>query len=590
MRFPKGPKRMGRGLFPWDALTTSKLSGTRGDYECNRDFSPIMLFRVSRNPGWYDSVSTRRRGDRGPDSGELMKLRPFVSLAVALFAFLMPRILFGYSGIAMWISFTLAGCWTVILIGGLYKFKKRGLWLLTAHRLHFFGRSLCYWSFKRAPTTLKPVPRGSECNGDVSPTSAMLDTACHPCQYRPLGVPPMPLFMRITVLLGLSIALYGQTGASVPSSNVVSVVDAKCSSGFSSLQLDRAGNPVIGYSAYCQNSSNQALKVAHCGNHTCSAGNSIYVLDSGSSHGNFPTDAALLVGANGNPVVSYFYGNLESPSGDLRVAFCGTSTCSSGNSIITADANGTTGIGSSLVLDGSGNPVVSYVSLTSGLRLLHCSDATCASNTSTTVDSGSILGVTTSLALDSSGNPVIAYEATANSQQVVSIAHCSNTDCSGTITFVTLDTLGGLGWYTGPSLRLDSTGNPVVSYFTQGFSEQYAHLKVAHCEKADCSANNSIIAIDDDTSAPYGHSLVLDRSGDPVLSYSSGSTRLLTIAHCGDANCASGNTFAHGDPNPTGPSAALDSQNRPVISYAASKSASSAAQLRVLHCATITCQ
>ena len=125
----------------------------------------------------------------------------------------------------------------------------------------------------------------------------------------------MPLFLRVTTLLGLSIALYGQTGTSLPSGNIVTVVDTKCSSGFSSLQLDRAGNPVIAYSAYCQNSSNQALKAAHCGNRTCSAGNSISVLDSGSSHGNFPTYAALMVGATGNPVVSYFYGNLESPSG-----------------------------------------------------------------------------------------------------------------------------------------------------------------------------------------------------------------------------------------------------------------------------------
>jgi hypothetical protein len=59
-----------------------------------------------------------------------MKPRLVVSLAVALVAFLMPRILFVHSGIAMWVSFTLAGCWTVLLIGGLYKFKKRGLWLL----------------------------------------------------------------------------------------------------------------------------------------------------------------------------------------------------------------------------------------------------------------------------------------------------------------------------------------------------------------------------------------------------------------------------------------------------------------------------
>jgi len=44
-------------------------------------------------------------------------------------SFLGPRIFFAYSGIGVTVSLASAGCWVVLFIGGLYKFKQRGLWL-----------------------------------------------------------------------------------------------------------------------------------------------------------------------------------------------------------------------------------------------------------------------------------------------------------------------------------------------------------------------------------------------------------------------------------------------------------------------------
>lgn len=59
-----------------------------------------------------------------------MKARLLISLAMALLAFLLPRILFSHTRIAVMVSFMLAACWIVVLIGGIVRFKKRGLWLL----------------------------------------------------------------------------------------------------------------------------------------------------------------------------------------------------------------------------------------------------------------------------------------------------------------------------------------------------------------------------------------------------------------------------------------------------------------------------
>jgi hypothetical protein len=164
----------------------------------------------------------------------------------------------------------------------------------------------------------------------------------------------------------------------------------------------------------------------------------------------------------------------------------GDSNADFGESIVTIDSTGVVGWDSSLALDSSGFPVVSYLDETNGdLKLVHCNDANCVGGNESIVTVDSVgeagdVGVYTSLALDSSGFPVISYFDAYNS--AMKLAHCNDANCvGGNESIVTVDSAGYVGLDT--SLALDSSGFPVVSYID---GTNY-DLKLAHCNDANCA-------------------------------------------------------------------------------------------------------
>ncbi len=204
--------------------------------------------------------------------------------------------------------------------------------------------------------------------------------------------------------------------------SIVTVDNGPFVGAYGSLELDAAGNPVVSY----HDSTNGDLKVVHCNDANCLAGgDSVVTVDSNGTVGLF---TSLALDAAGNPVISYY----SSSNADLKVVHCDDANCAGANeSIVTVDSIGNVGLFSSLVLDSAGDPVISYHDNSNGeLQVVHCDDADCADGDAiVTVDSRfGNLGWNTSLALDASGNPVVSYRDLLNKD--LKVAHCETASCA----------------------------------------------------------------------------------------------------------------------------------------------------------------
>ncbi len=321
------------------------------------------------------------------------------------------------------------------------------------------------------------------------------------------------------------------------------------------MTLDSNSYPMIAY--YEANTTD--LEYIHCNDINCAGNDESFVsLESAGTAGQYPS---IVTDSLGYPVISYY-----TVGSGIKVIHCGNANCSSGNTSNVIEAAATTNTFTSIKLDSLGYPVIAYYDNALGdLKLAHCTDVNCATPvTPTTVDNSSAaIGAYPSLELDSSGFPVISYQDVTNLNLM--LAHCGNATCSAGNTITTTESTGQTGYYT--SMELDSNGYPVIAYY---YNNAF-NLQIMHCNDVNCAGANENIntAFQDFDGGNNWMTLKLNNSGYPVILHTSLGYHTQILTTCNDVNCAGDdethNYIREDVHNISHSSLALDSSGFPVI-------------------------
>jgi hypothetical protein len=236
------------------------------------------------------------------------------------------------------------------------------------------------------------------------------------------------------------------------------------------------GFPVI--SEY--DNTNGHLRVAKCGNLTCSAGNTLTQIDGSTNVGRYDS---IVVAPDGLPIIAY-----SDQAGATKTIKCGNSACSSGNTITTLEVYGGAGnSNTSIAIGANGLPIVAGYDVFNGdLRIYSCLVAACTSSTGTSPDTTNNVGNSPSMAIGRDGLPVIAETDDTNGD--LRVVKCGNLACTSGNTVTAVDTAGTTG-YT-PSLAIDQSGLPFIVELGGSSS---GPLNAVRCGSAACSGTSTLL-------------------------------------------------------------------------------------------------
>lgn len=217
----------------------------------------------------------------------------------------------------------------------------------------------------------------------------------------------------------------------------------------------------------------------------------------------------------------------------------------------------------SMVLSEDGNPILAFHNAaTRGLSVLACTDASCDAPVMPTVvdvpnpdEPGWFrTGLNSSIELGVDGNPVIAYD-----DGKLRLIRCLDLACSASELL-----LGPLDNAVMPSLRVDSSDRPVLSYWSTAEFD----LAMIRCNDAACATYSDVVVYAEGELGNQS-SLALDASDRAVIAFPNRNWSAgVRVARCHDDACTE-RTIAHQDgwPSAAPPAIDLNSVNNPVVAF-----------------------
>ena len=292
-----------------------------------------------------------------------------------------------------------------------------------------------------------------------------------------------------------------------------------------SIGLSKEGFPIISY--HHLNAGD--LKLAYCENIDCSSAK-IQLLDWAGDFGYF-TDIA--VSNSGKVYISY----LDRKNGDLRVIRCLDYKCGRAQINVIDKGTGKAGyVGeyNSIDITKQGHPVIGYFDNNfNNLKLAICEDTDCYRSVIKHVDTEGMVGEYLDLTLDNDTDmPILAYQDRTNMQ--VKLIRCSDLYCDNYESSI-IDDVAKRGGDI--SIFQDTSNTLYISYYD--FNLNY--LKLAICKDSNCNENKTIIKLIEAKILPgifYSwNSLIVNNSGNVLISFYDMNTKNFGIVYCDDEVC-----------------------------------------------------
>ena len=353
--------------------------------------------------------------------------------------------------------------------------------------------------------------------------------------------------------------------------------------GGTSIVIGSDGLPVISYYI-----SYGAVKVAKCGNASCTKNNTVTTIEKNNAS-TIPMNTSVAIPKDGLPIVSYH----DSLNNDLKIVKCGNAACSANNKIVVVDNTpGLIGMISFIFIGSDDLPSIIYSDHTAHtLKAVKCGNSSCSTNNVFTLIGSYSTCFSAALGID--GLPVIYSGGSCwpglRSGYPSYIIKCGNLSCSenNIITELRSTNIGPSGF---SSVAIGKDSFPVISFGDLTFSPD-ADLKILKCSKSDCSATttNVVTIVDSVNSYDEYNSIAIGSDGFPIVSYYDTTLGILKVLKCGNSSCSANNTIStvdrqEGEVVGQYSSITIGVDNLPVISYSTNFRG-----LRVAKCKNTSC-